>query len=171
MKAAGVVCLTISLLLLPLQSAQSIQAANDPLSGLISGKTFERGKKESSAKYELYKYEGYRSEGCSVQWNETHQVIENGKQTFLTIQTLTVLLGTIDSTSLSNSKYEAGRVVSFTTVGMEPRIKASVKTVYEDLSEDSSTGFASGYGFYFSSDVDAAKLLVELKSRIRSCKS
>ena len=170
-KMAGVARLAIAILFLPLslQSTQRIQAVDDPLGVLISGKTFERGKKES--KYELYKYEAYRSEGCNIQWNETHKFIENGKQILLTNQTLNVGLETLDPASLSNSKYETGRLVSFTTVRLEPRIKARVKTVYEDLTEDSSTGVSSGYGFYLGSNDDAKKLFAELKSRIKSCKS
>lgn len=162
--------LAIAMLLIPLQSAHSVQTA-DPLSSLISGKTFERGRKESTGKYELYKYDGYRSEGCNIQWNETHQVFQNGKQTFLTVQTVSVQLGTIDPTSLSTSRYETGFLVSLNTLGLEPLIKAKVKTTYEDLTEDNSIGLTSGYGFYLSSNVEATKLFAELKKRTKLCKS
>ena len=177
---AGCVALCLSTSILTLSTASPIQnenqgeskrgIADDPLPRLISNTSFQRGK-PSDSNFETYEYGDYSSHGCTISWNETHQIFEGGKRVSSSTQQVEILLTTLELESVRSDKYETGYMVSFTTIDLRPLIQAKVKTIYSDLSEDKSSAFSSGYAFYFSRADAAQGVARELKVRIRRCKS
>ena len=143
------------------------QERRQTLQELISGSQFERGDK--SSKYELHKYEDFQVNGCDLQWTGTEQIIEKRQQTSLIVQMLSVSAGDIDDKSFRLDDYYQGKQLSF-TMKEQTFIKANLKTVYADLSEEEGSSFQTGYGFYFTKPEIAKQVLTELSQKITSCK-
>jgi|ERR1700686_2134016 len=135
----------------------------------INGNVFEVGKRDSTSKYEIYKYEAFGSDGCSIRWRETHEIYDAGRRIMLEVQDVMVPLPRINPDSVVTDKSNSGHLVSFATQKLEPGITAHVHSVYGDGSENESTAIQTGYGFYFPDRLVAQSVAKALISAIRSC--
>jgi len=136
----------------------------------INGNVFEVGKRNAASKYEIYKYEGFRSDSCSIRWRETHEIYDEGRRILLEVQDVTAPLPIISPDSVETNKISSsGYLVSFTTQKLRLGISARVHSIHEDGSENETGSIASGYGFYFSDGLVAKKVAKALGSAIRSC--
>ena len=135
----------------------------------INGNVFEMGKRNAAGKYEIYKYEGFHTDNCSIGWRETHEIYDAGQRSLREVQDVTAPLPIISSASVESTKISSGYLVSFTTQELKPGINARVRSTYADGSETEAGSIATGYGFYFSDVLVAKKVAKALFSAIRSC--
>src|SRR5687768_1553292 len=64
-----------------LQSADKTSQPERLLKDAIDGSVFETGKKDSSGKYEIYRYDGLDVDDCLLRWREDRQVYEARRRT------------------------------------------------------------------------------------------
>jgi hypothetical protein len=138
------------------------------LGTVIDGNTAEVGK--GTARYESYKYERFRFEGCSIGWRETHESSEAEKFVSKQVQEVWIPLARLSQTSARVDKVgSSAYVVSFTSLKLKPIIVARVKSTYKDGSEDESSALATGSGIYFQSPEIARRVAKALVTSIGYC--
>jgi hypothetical protein len=138
------------------------------LGTLIEGNIAEVGKR--SAKYDLYRYEAFRFDGCFMGWRETHESYEAEARLSKEIQELTIPLSTLSQASVRVDKIgESAYVVSFTTLKLKTALVSHVRSTYQDLSEDEYDSLQSGGGIYFQSNEVARRVAKALVLGISSC--
>ncbi|HVQ39789.1 MAG TPA: hypothetical protein VMS31_19770 [Pyrinomonadaceae bacterium] len=138
------------------------------LGAVIEGNSAETAKRP--ARYDSYKYESFKFEGCSLFWRETHESFEGQMRLSKTVQDLTIPLSRLSRSSVRMDKVGGSlHVVSFTTLKLENSIRSRMKSTYQDGSEDTSTSAKSGYGVYFQNGAVADKVARAVVFSIRSC--
>lgn len=120
-------------------------------------------------KHDSYKYEGFRFEGCTLFWRETHESFEGQTRLSKTLEDLRIPLPGLSQSSVRVDKVGASvYVVSFTTLGSNT-ITARSKATYQDGSVDTFTSARSGYGVYFQNGPIAREVARAVVFSIRSC--
>jgi len=134
----------------------------------IDGNSAEVGQR--ATRFDSYKYQDYRFEGCAIGWRETHESSEAGKFLSKEIAELTIPLKSLSQTSVRVDEIGASTyVVSFTTLKLKEAIRARVRTTYEDGKEENSGRSASGNGIYFQNEDIAQRLAKALVLSIKRC--
>ncbi|HUS11317.1 MAG TPA: hypothetical protein VMZ30_12700 [Pyrinomonadaceae bacterium] len=147
------------------------QKLADRLKGLgtvIDGNTAQVGK--PSGRYDSYKYDGFRFEGCTVGWREAHESSEAEKFLFKEIHEFAIPLAGLSQTSIRVDKIGASAyVISFTSLKLKQSIASRVKTTHQDGSEDEANGYASGTGIYFQNEDIARQVSKVLATVVSYC--
>ena len=138
------------------------------LGTVVEGNNAQVGKR--SARYDSYKYQNYRFEGCTIGWRETHESSANGKFLSKEISDFMIPLDSLSQASVRVDEIGApAYVVSFTTLKQREAIRAQVRSTYEDGSEDDSGRLASGSGIYFQNEDVAKRVAKALVFSMKSC--
>ena len=138
------------------------------LGALIEGNIAKVGK--LSAKYDLYRYEGFRFDGCFIGWRETHESYEAGARLTQEIQELTIPLAALSKGSVRVDKlYGSAYVVSFTTLKLKGALMSRWRLTRQDGSKEGYRSFQSGGGVYFQSNNVARRVAKALVLSIDSC--
>lgn len=135
----------------------------------IDGSIFETGKKDSSGKYEIYKYEGVSLEACLLRWRLDRQVNEARRRTLREQLEISVPLSIISVGSVRMDKMGIGYVVLMITRGRKTAIAERGRIVYNDGDEIKNEGLSTNAGIYFSDSNRARKFSRSIVSLIRYC--
>ena len=138
------------------------------LATAVDGSNAEVGQR--TARFDSYKYQDYRFEGCGIGWRETHESSEAGKLLSKEIAEIMIPLKSLNQTSVRVDEIGASAyVVSFTTLKLKETIRARGRTTYEDGTEQDSGRLASGGGIYFQDEGIARRVAKMLIVGIKRC--
>ena len=151
--------------------SQSLEETLKQLAKDLDGSEVKIEKQGASGSSELYKYEAFRVDGCSVQWHETHETFEGGRKISTVTQDTTVLLSTLDPSSVREDKiWNSKFLLSFTSSGLRQTIKGHQHIIEEGGRDEEGDSLQSGYGFYLGNEQRARRLAKSLTFAIRECK-